>query len=125
MKNRRTFLKGAGAFALLAPRLAREAGAFQIEESTIADLQGAMRSGRETARSLVEGYLARIDEVDRRGPRINSVIETNPDALAIAEKLDEERRAGRLRGPLHGIPIALKDNGHRGCANHRRERGVR
>ena len=110
MKNRRTFLKGAGAFALLAPRLGREFGAFQIEESSIADLQGAMRSGRETAKSLVEGYLARIDEIDRRGPRINSVIETNPEAGAIAEKLDEERRAGRLRGPLHGIPILIKEN---------------
>src|SRR3712207_196347 len=69
-----------------------------------------MRSGARTARSIAERYLTRIDEVDRRGPAVNSVIEINPDALAIADARDQERRAGRVRGPLHGIPVLLKDN---------------
>ena len=69
-----------------------------------------MTSGRDTARSLAEKYLARIDAIDRNGPALRSVIETNPEALAIADRLDAERKAGRTRGPLHGIPILLKDN---------------
>ncbi len=69
-----------------------------------------MRSGAQTARSITEQYLARIEAIDRRGPAINSVIEVNPDALAIAELRDRERRDGRTRGPLHGIPVLLKDN---------------
>src|SRR3712207_910985 len=69
-----------------------------------------MRSGARTARSIAERYLARIEEVDRRGPAVSSVIEVNPDALAIADARDQERRAGRVRGPLHGIPVLLKDN---------------
>src|SRR3712207_6046917 len=69
-----------------------------------------MRSGARTARSIAEQYVARIEEVDRRGPAVNSIIEINPDALAIAEARDAERRAGRVRGPLHGIPVLLKDN---------------
>lgn len=83
---------------------------FELEEATIEQLQSAMKSGQFTARSLVEKYLKRIDEVDRRGPAINSVIEVNPDALAIAGELDKERKAGRVRSPLHGIPILIKDN---------------
>src|ERR671932_2847025 len=55
-------------------------------------------------------YLKRIEEVDRRGPALNSVIETNPEALSIADALDRERRAGRVRGPLHGVPVLIKDN---------------
>jgi amidase len=99
------------AVAILSPRtLTRREVAFQIEEATIAQLQEAQRSGAQTARSLVEAYLARIDEIDKRGPAINSVIELNPDALAIAEQLDTERKTGKLRGPLHGIPILIKDN---------------
>src|SRR5262249_47354849 len=66
--------------------------------------------GRDTGRSLAEKYLARIEAIDRGGPALHSVIETNPDALAIAETLDGERRAGRTRGPLHGIPVLIKDN---------------
>src|SRR5919197_4065575 len=69
-----------------------------------------MESGRETARSLVEKYLARIEQIDRSGPSLHSVIETNPDALTIADALDAERRARGARGPLHGIPILIKDN---------------
>jgi amidase len=83
---------------------------FDLEEATIADLQSRMQSGRETARSLVEKYLARIDAVDRNGPALQSVIETNPDALTIADRLDAERRSSGPRGPLHGIPILIKDN---------------
>jgi amidase len=83
---------------------------FELEELTIAELQDGMRSGKYTARQLTEQYLARIDELDQRGPAINQVLETNPDALSIASALDEERRGKGARGPLHGIPILLKDN---------------
>lgn len=72
--------------------------------------QAQMRAGKLTSRALVAQYLARIAAVDRAGPRINSVIELNPDALDIAAALDRERKAGRVRGPLHGIPVLLKDN---------------
>jgi amidase len=82
----------------------------QLEEQTVAELQAGMRSGAYTARSIAERLLTRVDEIDRRGPAVNSIIELNPDALAIADARDQERRAGRLRGPLHGIPILLKDN---------------
>jgi amidase len=83
---------------------------FEFEETTIAELQEAMRSGRHTARSITEAYLERIQDVDKDGAALNSVIELNPDALAIADDLDKERKAGRARGPLHGIPILIKDN---------------
>src|SRR5258707_9878932 len=83
---------------------------FTLEEATIAELQQRMQSRRETARSLAEQYIARIDAVDRRGPALRSVLEVNPDALAIADRLDAERASGRTRGPLHGIPILIKDN---------------
>ena len=92
------------------PEAASTVPPFELEEATIAELQAAMQSGRHTARSLVEAYLARIDSVDRAGPTLTSVIEVNPDALAIAEVLDAERKAGRKRGPLHGIPVVIKDN---------------
>jgi len=84
--------------------------AFELEEATIAQLQEGMRSGKYTARSIAEAYLARVDELDRRGPTVNSVIEVNPDALAIADALDRERKEKGERGPLHGIPILIKDN---------------
>src|SRR5262245_36233345 len=83
---------------------------FDLQEATIVDLQQRMTRGDDTARSLTEKYLARIDAIDRQGPMLHSVIELNPDALAIADTLDAERQAGRLRGPLHGIPILIKDN---------------
>ena len=81
-----------------------------LPEWTIAELQGRMESGELTAHRLAELYLQRIAEIDKEGPYINSVIELNPDALEIAGMLDEERKAGKLRGPLHGIPILIKDN---------------
>ena len=84
--------------------------AFELDEVTIAELQAGMRSGKLTARSITRKYLERIEEIDNGGPAINSVIEINPDAIAIAENLDRERRENRLRGPLHGIPILIKDN---------------
>ncbi len=77
---------------------------------TIAALQEGMASGRYSARSIAERYLARMDAVDTSGPAINSVIERNPDAIRIAEERDAERKAGRVRGPLHGIPVLIKDN---------------
>jgi len=86
------------------------APAFELEEMTIAELQEGMRTGRFTARSLVEAYLERIEALDRQGPTLRHVLETNPDALEIADRLDEERRTRGPRGPLHGIPLLLKDN---------------
>src|SRR5271165_2227752 len=83
---------------------------FQLEEATIVDLQQAMANGEITARQLTEMYLERIQQVNQSGPCLNAVIEINPDALAIAEQLDRERQAQGARGPLHGVPILLKDN---------------
>ena len=83
---------------------------FELDEITIPELQEAVNSGKFTARSLVEKYSARIDEVDKHGPTVNSVIEMNPDALAIADALDQERKAKGPRGPMHGIPVFIKDN---------------
>ena len=83
---------------------------FELEEMTVLQLQAAMTSGRFSSKSLVNKYLDRIADVDRDEPRLNSVIELNPEALAIAERLDGERKAGRVRGPLHGIPLLIKDN---------------
>jgi amidase len=83
---------------------------FELDEITIADLQDGMKSGKFTSRSIAQKYLDRIAEIDKQGPAINSVIETNPDALSIAESLDGERKSKGPRGPLHGIPILIKDN---------------
>ena len=83
---------------------------FELEEMTVGEMQEGMRSGRYTARSLAEAYLGRIEAIDKRGPAINSMIELNPDALAIADGLDAERKQKGPRGPLHGIPIVIKDN---------------
>ena len=82
----------------------------ELDEAGIADLQAAMSIGKESSVSLTKKYLRRIDDIDRDGPAINSVIEVNPDALGIARQLDRERKSGRIRGPLHGVPILLKDN---------------
>jgi amidase len=84
--------------------------AFSLEEMTVAQLQEAMSAGRYTSRRLVELYTERIHAVDRNGPTLRSVIELNPDAPSIADTLDAERKSGRVRGPLHGIPILIKDN---------------
>jgi amidase len=89
-----------------APRLA----AFEVFERTIAELQDAMRAGKVTSRDLVELYRARIAAYDREGPRLNAMVALNPTALEQADALDRERASGRVRGPLHGIPIAVKDN---------------
>ena len=84
--------------------------AFELDEATIAELQSGMASGKFTAHSIARKYLERIDEVDKRGPAVNAVIELNPDALSIAAELDKERKAKGARGPLHGIPLLIKDN---------------
>ncbi len=107
--DRRSFL-GAGlavgaAAALKAAPTTK--GAFRVEEATIADLQAAMASGRASAVSLVKAYEARIRALD---PKLHSVLELNPDAIKIAAELDAERKVGKVRGPLHGLPILLKDN---------------
>jgi amidase len=83
---------------------------FDLEEVTIVQLQRDMTERKRTARSITEQYLARIESLDRRGPALHHVLETNPDALSIADSLDRERATRGLRGPLHGIPILLKDN---------------
>src|SRR5262245_28900152 len=123
--DRRSFLRMgamAGAAATTVPGLARRSAGrvsaarvgaaddIDIVEATIAQLQAAMASGQLTAESLVNRYLARIGELDEHGPKVNSILETNPDARSIARALDAERRAHGPRGPLHGIPILLKDN---------------
>lgn len=85
-------------------------GSFELDEKTIAELQEAMKSGGLTARSIAEKYLSRIAAIDKQGPRLNSVIELNPDATAIADALDAERKTKGPRGPMHGIPVLIKDN---------------
>jgi amidase len=111
--TRRAFLhRGAGmavGIALSGLLYVPETWAAEAELS-IADLQATMGSGQLTARALIQSYLERIEAVDRNGPTLRSVIETNPDLLAIADALDEERQSKGARGPLHGIPILLKDN---------------
>jgi amidase len=81
-----------------------------LEEITIAQLQQGYKEGKFTIRDVVEDYLERIAEIDKKGPQLNSIIQINPDALKIAEELDKEMMAGKIRGPLHGIPVILKDN---------------
>ena len=122
--SRRDFLK-AGATALAGIVFAGELPAaqagtvtaasegvapFELDEVSLVTLQREMKSGRYGSKKLVEMYASRIEALDRRGPVLNSIIEMNPDALAIAEQLDAERKAGHQRGPLHGIPVLIKDN---------------
>src|SRR5262245_27241866 len=83
---------------------------FEFEEATIDDLQKAMSAGSQTSHSLVEACLKRIDAVDKNGAELRSVLERNPEALSIADDLDKERKAKGARGPLHGIPVLVKDN---------------
>ena len=112
-------LLSAGALALAiaaAPVLAGRAQApaapvaFDVQEKSIAELQAALTAGTVTSRSLVLAYLARIRAYDLLGPQLNSMIAMNPKVLEAADALDRERAAGRVRGPLHGIPIVIKDN---------------
>lgn len=121
--TRRTLLKAGvagGALAAAGPLVPSPVSAgtepavsprsFALEEATISQLQAGLRSGEHTAVSLVEQYVARIEELNRKGPELRAVIEVNPDAHSIAEALDAERKEKGPRGPLHGIPILLKDN---------------
>ncbi len=119
MIDRRSLLKS-GVLGGAAAAVARNAPAavppsaappaFELDEATVADLQKRLASGADSARTLAGKYLARIEAVDRQGPALRAVIELNPDALSIADGLDAERKAGRVRGPLHGIPVLIKDN---------------
>ncbi|NML66625.1 amidase [Hymenobacter sp. RP-2-7] len=83
---------------------------FALSEVPLSELQARLQSGRTTSRALCQQYLAQIAAIDHAGPGLRAVLETNPDALALADALDKERKAGKVRGPLHGIPILLKDN---------------
>lgn len=124
--SRRSFLQSAarsGAISAIYPALAAgralatpnitpgdEIEPFELDEITVSELQEGMKSGRLTSRSLVEKYTARIHEIDKQGPAVNAVIEMNPDGSSIAEALDRERQEKGPRGPLHGIPVLIKDN---------------
>ncbi len=120
--NRRDFLRAglAGGAAVWAGSASANAGAisqffshlrpFEWEEVTIGELRMAMASGRLSAAAITRHYLQRIHDLDQHGPKLNSVIEPNPEALAIAEGLDRERKQSGVRGPLHGIPVLIKDN---------------
>ena len=109
--KRRDFLKAglAAGAAVVAPKVEaqRRVDPFEFDELTVAELRARIDSGRETAATLAEKYIERIEEVDRGGPRVNSVIEINPEAIDIARSLDRSRRA---RGPLFGMPVLIKDN---------------
>jgi len=113
MVSRREFaeLTSLAVAGALLPRLPlRAPQAFAFEETTIAQLQDAMKAGRLTSRAITQAYLDRIVALDRQGPSLRAVLEANPDALTIADGLDAERRRGKVRGPLHGIPVIVKDN---------------
>ena len=112
--ERRDFIKisALGGIGLLGTQMTKANDAIkyaapELEEATVAELQAAMKSGQTSAREITRKYLDRIKEID---PKLNSVIETNPDALKIAEESDKERKSGKIRGALHGIPILIKDN---------------
>ena len=120
--SRRKFL-GTGAAALALPAVLaaelrepvvatarHDVKPFELDEVSVADLQEGMKSGKWTARRIAQKYLERINEVDKNGPALNSVIELNPDALEIADAMDAERKAKGPRGPMHGVPVLLKDN---------------
>ncbi len=118
-KKRRQFLQASSAVTLAAlfgehtvatAAISTPAPKLNITETSVAALQAAMKTGSTTSLALTRGYLARIKALDKNGPRINAVIEINPDALEIARSLDRERAAGKVRGLLHGIPILIKDN---------------
>ncbi|QIP16152.1 amidase [Spirosoma aureum] len=123
--NRRSFVKASSVFSASAATLTacsspKSAGnetdsapfvdEFALNELTINDLQKKMQSGEYTSAAITQLYLDRIEAIDKNGPRLNAVIEINPDALAIAKTMDQERKDGKLRGPMHGIPVLIKDN---------------
>src|ERR1051326_7938395 len=111
--KRRDFLHTSAAASVLAMATRTSAltpPAFELDELTLAELQQGLQSGKFSSRSLVEKYTDRINDIDRRGPTLRSVIELNPDAESIAAALDRERKERGARGPLHGIPLLLKDN---------------
>src|SRR4051812_7831500 len=83
---------------------------FELNEITIDALQQKMQSGQYSSRSITQLYLDRIKAIDKAGPQLNSIIELNPDALSIADAMDQERKNGKTRGALHGIPVLIKDN---------------
>jgi amidase len=114
--TRRTFLEST-AFAAAAASTAcqmsdnrKAVSSFEFDEVTVAALQDSMQSGKHTARAIAERYLARIAEIDKQGPGVDAVIEINPEAGSIADALDQERKQKGARGPLHGIPVLIKDN---------------
>ncbi|WP_273453609.1 amidase family protein, partial [Nevskia ramosa] len=107
MRHRRLSLLAVLAAALIA---SAPAHALQIEEASIADIQAAYRSGELSTRQVVEMYLARIEAYDKQGPYLNSIINLNPKALEEADRIDAAFKAsGKLKGPLHGIPVLVKD----------------
>jgi amidase len=108
--RRRTFLKTAGAVLVASAAPAAQARGYDAFEKTIRELQADMAAGATTAVELVRFYLRRIEAFDQAGPRLNAVIAINRRAETVAAMLDAERRRGRIRGPLHGIPVLLKDN---------------
>ena len=125
--NRRSFIKSSSVVSLSTASLAvasctsnqkteseNDSAAFiddfELNEVTIGDLQKKMQDGQYTSEAITQLYLNRIDAVDKKGPGLNAVIEVNPDALSIAKAMDEERKAGKIRGPMHGIPVLIKDN---------------
>lgn len=115
--DRRRFLGATLACGFAAPAVSSadypldpEGDGFDLNEATITDLQDRMKAGTATARTLTQKYLARIEAIDRNGPTLRSVIERNPDALALADSLDKERKEKGPRSPLHGIPVLVKDN---------------
>ena len=106
--NRRHFMHRA---LLALPALRAASGqSLNLEETTLANLEQGFRSGQFTSHAVTEWYLARIQALDKNGPRVNAIIELNPEAVAIAEALDRERAAKGPRGPLHGVPVLIKDN---------------
>lgn len=121
--NRRNFLKttstvgivsALGTPVLAATSLNEKAeaplGDFDLNEATITELQAKMQSGKMSSKSITKLYLKRIANIDQSGVKLNALIEVNPDAIAIATQMDAERKAGKIRGPLHGIPVLIKDN---------------
>ena len=114
--TRRKFLQTSAALGLITVMgdnvmaATQSSGKLNVIEADAATLQALMQSGKTTSLAIVRAYLTRIRALDKSGPRINSVIELNPDAISIARVRDRERKAGKIRGPLHGIPILIKDN---------------